>query len=175
MRASRCRARPRRPGPCGMHPLQVSGQPAAGDVAERARPGLGGQREAVLGVDPGGLEQLLAECAAELLDVAVPAASGRSPAAPGGPASSRWSAGPVDAIAIEHVAWLDPLRAAARRRPRPRRPRWPRCRSSSGAIRPGCSAVSPPSSAQPAMHGSPRRCPRPIAATRSGTTSPTAM
>ena len=49
--------------------FQVARQPAAGDVAERADLGLGGQREAVLGVDAGRLEQLFAECAAELLDM----------------------------------------------------------------------------------------------------------
>ncbi len=90
----------RRPGaavhlgrqPVGDHPLEVARQTAAGDVAERADLGLGGQREAVLGVDPGGFEQFLAQRAAELLDVAAPDPSGRSPAAPCAPASTRWSA-----------------------------------------------------------------------------------
>ena len=35
------------------HPGQVAGQPAAGDVGEGVRPGLGGQRQAVQGVDAG--------------------------------------------------------------------------------------------------------------------------
>ena len=78
--------------PGRQHPLEVAGQPAAGDVRERAHPRLGGDREAVAGVDPGGGQQLLAEGVAELLDVAVAAASGRCRAARAGPASSRWSA-----------------------------------------------------------------------------------
>ena len=49
---------------------RLPGQPAAGDVAEGAHLGFGGQRQAVLGVDPGRLEQLFAQRAAELLDVA---------------------------------------------------------------------------------------------------------
>ncbi|SHS74604.1 Uncharacterised protein [Mycobacteroides abscessus subsp. abscessus] len=45
---------------------------------------------------------------------------------------------------------------------------------SSGAISPGCSAVSPPSSAQPAM-AHPSAIPATSSLTRSGTTLPTAM
>ncbi len=45
---------------------------------------------------------------------------------------------------------------------------------SSGRSTPGCSAVSPPSSAQPAYR-QPSAMPAPISATLSGTTSPQAM
>ena len=55
--------------PAGNDALQVAGQPAAGDVAEGAHLRLGGQRQTVLGVDAGGLEQLLTQRAAEFLDV----------------------------------------------------------------------------------------------------------
>ena len=109
------------------------------------------QRQAVAGVDPGGLEQLLAQGAAELRDVAVQRPAGCRRAARGGPASSRWSAGRTT-----------PGRAPRRRRARAPAPRiWsasttpvaaPATSYSSGPSRPGCSAVSPPTSAQPATH-----------------------
>ena len=54
----------------GQHPLQVAGQPAAGDVGEGAHVGLGGDRQAVAGVDPGGHHNIIKNTVAELLDVA---------------------------------------------------------------------------------------------------------
>ena len=55
-------------------PLEVGGQPAAGDVRHRVGLGLAGEVQAGLGVDPGRLEQLLAERAAEVVHVLVEAA-----------------------------------------------------------------------------------------------------
>ena len=59
----------------GIDPGQVVGQPAAGDVADRVHLDRVDQRQAVGGVDPGGLEQLLAEGPAELGHVSVQASS----------------------------------------------------------------------------------------------------
>ena len=94
-------------------------------------------------------------------------------AARGAPGSSRWSAG----------RWT-PSRAPRRRGApgrgraacRPRRRRWsaPATSYSSGSSRPGCSAVSPPMSAQPATTQA-SAMPLTIAAIRSGTTRPVAM
>ncbi len=65
---SRFRDRVRRPS-LGHDAREVVGEAATGDVAERAHVGLGSECQAVLGVDPGGLEQLFTERAAELVDV----------------------------------------------------------------------------------------------------------
>src|SRR6185312_6641578 len=53
------------------HAGEVGGQPAAGDVRHRVRVGGLGEGEARPGVDPGGLEELLAQCAAQLGDLAL--------------------------------------------------------------------------------------------------------
>ena len=45
----------------GDDPFQVARESTAGDVAERADLRLGGQGKAVLGIDPGWLQQLFAE------------------------------------------------------------------------------------------------------------------
>ncbi len=149
-RASMCRGPPRRPARAGCTRSRLLASPPPVMCAERADLGLGGQRQAVLGVDAGRLEQLLAQRAAELLDMPVQRASGRCPAAPCRASEYPLECRPDEPIADHHVAGPDPVRARARRRPRRRRRRWRRGRSRSGAIRPGCSAVSPPSSAQPA-------------------------
>lgn len=55
--------------PAGEDAGQVLRQTAAGDVREGAHIGFGDQGQAVLGIDLGGLQQLLAEGTAELLDM----------------------------------------------------------------------------------------------------------
>ena len=169
------RGRRPRAVPRGQHPGQVGGQAAAGDVRDRVDVGRrAGQVEAGLGVDPGGLQQLLAEGAAELVDVAVQRPARPASRARGAPASSRWSA----------ARWTP-----SRRRRRPARP---------GPGRAGRSASTTPVVApahvvlvraeQPGVLGrlaadqgaaglrrSASAMPLTIAAIRSGTTWPVAM
>ena len=97
----------------GQHPHQVAGDAAAGDVGQRPHVGLGDEVEAVLGVDPGRRQQFLARGCAGCRGPRprCPAASGRCRAGCGAPASTRWSAGPIERIAITDVADLDPVRA----------------------------------------------------------------
>ncbi len=159
--------------PVRQHPLEVAGQPAAGDVRERAHAGLGGQRQAVPGVDAGGDEQLLAEGVPELLDVAVERHAGRCRAARGGPASSRWSAGRTSPSPPARRRG-GPARAAASARPRRCRRRWRRGRSrrppsGRGARRSRRRAARSPACWQPSA------MPATMAAICSGTTLPTAM
>ena len=115
---------------------QVGGQPAAGDVGERVRAALGGERQAVEGVDPGRLEQLVAErAAAEHGGVASQRKAGRGQHV----AHERVAVGvqPGRAERDQHVASADPVRAEDRRRRSPRRRRCRRCRTRRAAITPG--------------------------------------
>ena len=155
------RRRPGRPHDLPVHsggqdPGDVGGDPAPGDVRHRVHPTGGDQVQDVERVDPGRLEQLLAEGPTELGHVAVQGPSG-----------------PVEQhVAGQRVA-VRVQPAGGHRRPgrRPSRTRsGPRSSSasttpvpapatsySSGASSPGCSAVSPPTRATP-RGGSPRRC-----------------
>ena len=110
--------------------------------SERAR-----SRQAC-GVDAGGLEQLLAEGAAELARRAGPAPSRRGRRR-GARASSRWSAGrwrPSPMTTSPARTRSGPSRSSASTTPVAA----PATSYSSGPSRPGCSAVSPPTSATPA-------------------------
>ena len=157
----------------GKDPGQVAGQPAAGDVAQRVHLDGVDQRQAVRGVDPGRLQQLLAEGAAELGDVAVQR-----------PAGAVEEDVPDQRVAVgvqaggrqgeHHVAGLGPGRGRASGRARP--PRW---RRRPGRTRRGPAARDArrsrrPSRAQPASTQA-SAMPRTMAAIRSGTTWPQAM
>ena len=142
------------------HPLEVGGQPAAGDVRHRVGRGAAGQVEAGLGVDPGRLEQLLAERAAELVDVPV-----ERPAGPG--------------LGEQHVAHqrvavgVQPARAPSRSTTSPARTRPGPSRSaasttpvvepatsySSGPSRPGVLGGLAADQRAAGLRRTPRRCP----------------
>ncbi len=55
--------------PLRHHPREIRGEAATGDMAEGTHLRLGGEGQAVLRVDTGGLEELFAEGAAELVDM----------------------------------------------------------------------------------------------------------
>ena len=129
------------------HAPQVAREPAAGDVRERVHVAVSGQRQAVPRVDAGRFEQLVGQRAPAQLGWRRVQRHAR--AARGAPASSRSSAARTSRA------------RSGRHRPEPGPPRGlasalttptaaPETSYSSGRSTPGCSAVSPPTSAQPA-------------------------
>ena len=101
--ASRWRGRATRVEPGGQDPGEVGRQPAAGDVAKRVhvRPRVRGERQAVAGRRSGWARAAPRRaCGRAPSTCAVQRPAGRAEAARAGPASSRWSAGRDEAMAI---------------------------------------------------------------------------
>ena len=135
------------------HPGQVRRQPAAGDVAERVHLDAVAGRSA-----PGSRGRRSGSARAARRPAAGRARGPRGPA-PSRPgveqhvAHQRVAVGvqPAgDAIATSTSPVADPVRRRAAGRPRRHRSPAPATSYSSGPSSPGCSAVSPPTSAQPA-------------------------
>ena len=173
--SQRRRARARRRSPraargagCPTIPPPVMCAHACSAVAQRGAHGQHGRR-----VDHRGAQQLVGHAVRR----PGPGRDRRARARParaarGGPACSRWIAGRARP-ARRRRRRRAPVRGRAGSRPRRPRRRSPARSSSSGAMTPACSAVSPPISAQPACR-QPSWTPATTVATRSGSTLPVA-